>query len=211
MNSTDARRESRILAYVGHELRNPLTAAMLSVSVVREMVDDGDPRIPHLSQALNEMERVSGLLTSLLRFGRAGAPAMARMDLVRVVRAVEKRVHLERLTVIAPETLLMEGDQRLLEQAVENLVCNSTAAGAKSIEIMVDREPGEIILHIEDDGPGVPANLEERIFKPLVSGRGSTGLGLALAREVIEAHGGSLTLLPTSSGALFRISLPVTV
>ncbi len=209
MSRTDADRENRLLAYVGHELRNPLTAAMLSVSVVREMVDDGDPRMPHLSRALNEMERVSGLLTSLLRFGRAGTPTMEPMDLAQAVRAVERRVHPERLTVIAPETLLMEGDRKLLEQAVENLVCNSLAAGATSIEIMVDREPGEVILHIEDDGPGVPASLEDRIFKPLVSGRGSTGLGLAMAREVIEAHGGSLTLLPTNSGALFRISLPV--
>ena len=209
MSSTDADRDNRLLAYVGHELRNPLTAAMLSVSVVREMVDDGDPRIPHLSRALDEMERVSGLLTSLLKFGRAGAPNMEPMDLAQVVRAVEGRVHVEKLVVIAPETLPMEGDRTLLEQAVENLVCNSTAAGATSIEIMVDREPGEVILHIEDDGPGVPASLEDRIFKPLVSGRGSTGLGLAMAREVIEAHGGSLTLLPTNSGALFRISLPV--
>ena len=64
--------DRRLLAYVGHELRNPLAAAMMNISVVREMVDDGDPRRPRLSQALAELERVSDLLTSLLAFGRAG-------------------------------------------------------------------------------------------------------------------------------------------
>ena len=103
---------------------------------------------------------------------------------------------------------VMQGDGGLLEQAIENLMHNSVSAGATMVEIMVDCEPGELVLHVEDNGRGVPEDIGERIFDPMVSGRGSTGLGLAMAREIIEAHGGSLNLLPTSSGALFRISLP---
>lgn len=211
MSSTDADRDSRLLAYVGHELRNPLASAMLSVSVVVEMVDDGDPRMPHLHQALEELDRVSALLTSLLRFGRIGTATMGPVDLVQIVRSVEARVQAGSVAIIAPDSVPVQGDRMLLEQAVENLVRNSLAAGASSIEVMMDREPGEVILHIEDDGPGVPTDLEERIFTPRFSGRGSTGLGLAMAREVIEGHGGHLTLLPTRSGALFRISLPAAV
>ncbi len=209
MSRTGADTDHRLLAYVGHELRNPLAAAMMNISVVNEMVDEGDPRRPRLSQALADLERVSDLLTSLLAFGRVGVPELGPVDLAQVVRRVAERVCPDMSRVTAPtEPSFMQGDSRLLEQAVENLMRNSVAAGATMVEIMVDREPGEVVLHIEDNGRGVPEDLGERIFDPMVSGRGSTGLGLAMAREIIESHGGSLTLLPTSSGALFRISLP---
>ncbi len=210
MNRTDADRDRRLLAYVGHELRNPLAAAVVSISLVNELVDEGDPRRAHLSRALVELERVADLLTSLLAFGRAGAPEQRSAGLAQLVRRVAERVHPALVEIRAPtDEVFVQGDPRLLEQAVENLVRNSIAAGATLVEIMVDREPCEAVLHIEDNGPGVPTDLNDRIFMPMVSGRGSSGLGLAMAREIIEAHGGSLTLLPTNSGALFRISLPV--
>ncbi len=210
MNTTGADRDRRLLAYVGHELRNPLAAAVVSISLVNELVDEGDPRRAHLSRALLELERVSDLLTSLLAFGSAGAPDLRSVDLAQLVRCVAERIHPGAVEIRAPtDAVLVQGDRRLLEQAVENLVNNSIAAGATLVEIMVDCEPCEAVLHIEDNGPGVPTDLNNRIFTPTVSGRGSTGLGLAIAREMIEAHAGSLTLLPTSSGALFRISLPV--
>ncbi len=209
MSRAVADRDRRLLAYVGHQLRNPLAAAMVNISVVNEMVDEGDPRRPRLSQALADLERVADLLTSLLAFGRAGVPELRPVDLAQVVRRVAERVCPSTSRVTAPaDAAVMQGDGRLLEQAIENLMHNSVSAGATMVEIIVDREPGELVLHIEDNGRGVPADIGERIFDPMVSGRGSTGLGLAMAREIIEAHGGSLNLLPTSSGALFRISLP---
>ncbi len=209
MSRTEADRDCRLLAYVGHQLRNPLAAAMVNISVVNEMVDEGDPRRPRLSQALADLERVADLLTSLLAFGRVGVPELRPVDLAQVVRRVAERVCPRTSRVTAPAgRAVMQGDGRLLEQAIENLMHNSVSAGATMVEIIVDREPGELVLHIEDNGRGVPEDIGERIFDPMVSGRGSTGLGLAMAREIIEAHGGSLNLLPTSSGALFRISLP---
>lgn len=209
MKSVRTERDQRLLAYVGHELRNPLAGAMINISVVGEMLDEGDPRRPRIDQALRELERVADLLTSLLAFGRTGSPALGPMDLAAVVHGIAGRV--SQVTVTAPEGGVgMQGDRRLVEQAIENLVQNSLAAGATVVGIIVDREPGEVILHIEDDGRGVPGDLNELIFDPLVSGRGSTGLGLAMAREIVEGHGGSLTLLPARSGALFRISFPVT-
>lgn len=211
MNSTETERERRLLAYVGHELRNPLAGAMINISVVGEMLDEADPRRPRIDQAMRELDRVSELLTSLLTFGRTGSPALCPLDLAQVVRRVAGRVPDGSVTVTAPRGAVgMRGDPRLVEQAVDNLVQNSLAAGASQVEIIVDREPGEVILHIEDNGRGVPGDLNELIFNPLVSGRGSTGLGLAMAREIVEGHGGSLTLLPAQSGALFRISFPVT-
>lgn len=210
MSSTETERDRRLLAYVGHELRNPLAGAMINVSVVGEMLDEGDPRRPRIDQAMRELDRVSELLTSLLTFGRTGSPALCPLDLAQVVRRVAGRFAEGSVTVTAPEGAVgMQADPRLIEQAIENLVQNSVNAGASLVEIMLDREPGEVILHIEDDGRGVPGDLNELIFNPLVSGRGSTGLGLAMAREVVEGHGGSLTLLPAKSGALFRISFPV--
>jgi signal transduction histidine kinase len=62
---------------------------------------------------------------------------------------------------------------------------------------------------VADDGPGVPANIADRVFEPLVTSRpGGTGLGLALARRIAAAHGGSISLVPGGAGATFRLELP---
>jgi signal transduction histidine kinase len=72
---------------------------------------------------------------------------------------------------------------------------------------------GRVLLELRDEGPGVPAELRERLFEPFVTQgkKGGTGLGLAVARRFVEDHGGVLTLLPDGPGACFRLSLPLGV
>jgi signal transduction histidine kinase len=90
---------------------------------------------------------------------------------------------------------------------------NSVAACAPRAPRVVTRARrdggGPVVIEVADDGPGVPAAIAPRIFEPLVTGRtGGTGLGLALARRIVAAHGGSIALVPSSKGATFRIELP---
>ena len=113
----------------------------------------------------------------------------------------------ERLAQAA--TALTVGDPTLLERMLENRLENALSMGATRMDVYLSRETDSCVLHISDNGPGVAVNLREDLFDPNVSGRGSSGLGLALARDIVESHGGSITLLPSAVGAVFRVSLPV--
>jgi signal transduction histidine kinase len=78
-----------------------------------------------------------------------------------------------------------------------------------SIATRARRTSERVIIEVADDGPGVPRDIATTIFDPLVTARpGGTGLGLALARRIVAAHGGSITLVDAGPGATFRIELP---
>ncbi len=202
-------REHQLVALLGHELRNPLAAAMTSLAVVRELTDAADPRAAYLEMAQRDLGRLSTLLERCLEFARAGKPARAELDLHELAQGVAARRVAGRVTVAAEsERLQVLGDRALLERVLENLVDNALANGAAQVEVWLAHEDGAAVLHVADDGPGVPERLRDSIFEPLVSGRGSNGLGLWLVREIVRAHGGEIGLVPTTKGALFRLTLP---
>ena len=107
------------------------------------------------------------------------------------------------------------GDARLLERVVDNLVRNAIRHCAPDgrIELALASRGGRAVLRVRDDGAGVPASDRERIFR--AGERGSAprgegrGLGLAIARDIVRAHGGRLTLDAVGAGACFRLSLPL--
>ena len=97
---------------------------------------------------------------------------------------------------------------RLLHALYENAI-HASAPGRPRIATHADRVGDRIVIEVADDGPGVPAQIADALFEPLVTARqGGTGLGLALARRITDAHGGSIALLRSSKGATFRIELP---
>ena len=201
----------RLADILGHELRNPLASAVASVSVSLEMSDAGDPRATYLEQAMSDLERVSTLLSSYLDYGRSGSLHATEFDLVGVVSTLCERyqAHSGKVHFESPlEVACLRGDPVLLERLIENLVENSLALGATEVELFLEREADEIVLQVTDNGPGVSRELAETLFEPFVSGHSSTGLGLAIVKDVIEMHGGAITLVPTAIGAMFRISLP---
>jgi signal transduction histidine kinase len=117
------------------------------------------------------------------------------------------------IQIESPTRLSVEADPDQLRQALLNLVKNAVQATPEPGHVMVrlekDEESARVI--VEDDGPGVPPGMEEQIFDPFVSTKKhGTGLGLALARRVSEAHGGNLILLPTpigKTGARFQFEI----
>lgn len=207
----ETHRQERLVAALGHELRNPLAAALTGVSLVREMVDAGDPREPILSRAVADLERVGRLVASFLDFSRArGSHDRSPLDLVDVAQTVARRYG-EVVRIVAHDPAPAAGDAALLERVVENLVENALGMGATAIEVRVSAGDGEACLDVRDNGPGVADDMRERLFEPSVSGRGSSGLGLAIAADVVAAHGGRITLRssPPGSGAVFRVALPL--
>lgn len=217
---------SAALKGLAHELRNPLAglkgAAQLLARRAQQRVDNDDER-ELISLIEAETERLNGLLEQLLSPApqRPHAPINIHAVLERVLRLAETEggwsVRLQRdYDPSIPELL---GDADRLTQAVWNLVRNAIQAGAASVTLRTRVEHGSRIhdhLHamalrveIIDDGRGVPDELAEHLFLPLVSGRAEgTGLGLALAQQVAREHRGSLSYRSRPGHTVFTLLLP---
>ena len=104
-------------------------------------------------------------------------------------------------------------DPALIGRVLDNLLTNAIrhAPSGGSVTLAGERGLGLLTLTVEDTGPGVPPEMQDRLFEPFVTGRpDGTGLGLAIARELVEAHGGRLVLRPPTpgSGTVFALTLP---
>ncbi len=117
---------------------------------------------------------------------------------------------------VLPVGVEVRAHQGLFARVLHALYDNALHASAPRVPTITTRayleSEGEVIVEVADDGPGVPAEIAGRIFEPLVSGRpGGSGLGLALARRIVHAHGGNLSLVEGGAhaeGAVFRVELP---
>jgi signal transduction histidine kinase len=185
------------LRVVAHELRSPVAALMALADAApalrgpaerRRLLDLAVAAGRDIERILSDPELLS-LRPVLVDVG--GLVAGLAAD--RVVVAVEGR----------PEA---RADATRLRQAIANLVANGLRHGMR-VAIQVAEKDGEVVVEVTDDGPGVSPGLDP--FARGMSGAGSSGLGLWLARAIAEAHGGSLVLLPgTEPGARFRLALP---
>jgi len=211
---------------LAHELRNPLAglkgAAQLLARRAAARDDDDSRELTALIQS--EVERLAGLLDRLLSPAppRPHAPLNIHAVLERVLRLAENdagwAVRLVR--DYDPSLPELEGDEDRLVQAVWNLVRNAIEAGAANVALRTRAEHGVRIgdaahalalrLEIVDDGRGVPEELAEQVFLPLVSGRAEgSGLGLALAQQVAREHGGSLAFRSRPGHTVFTLLLPL--
>ena len=209
MSAVDHKDQRRLCGVLGHELRNPLASAVANATVAAGMTDSADPRQEFLQRVVTDLGRLSTLLDSYLAWSVAGRVSRREVALAPLLRAAAGRCRVP-VAVDAPDgDLDVAGDPELLSRAFENLLENAAAAGARSIEVLCVTECSDAVVYVSDDGPGVPHEVQERLFEPFVSGRGGSGLGLSVTRDVLEAHEGRIGLLPSESGARFRVALPL--
>jgi signal transduction histidine kinase len=207
-----------VLATIGHEIRNPLAAALANVECLREAVlapmSDEDLRgtIDDTVIALRRIQDVMAAVSSLVK----GAPPMLeKVELWHVAeRAVASvRPHDTRIEIAGERSIRGWGNGALLEQVVANLVQNALDATQgqerRHVLVRVYASAGEARVSVRDNGPGVPAALRQRIFEPFFTTKGErgTGLGLVLVRHAVSRMGGTLSLGPSEHGAVFRIRL----
>src|SRR5690348_6527602 len=231
MSSRDAT-EARLRQFVAdasHELRTPL--ATIRAHAEYAVSADGPPS-PPVSEALGRIttatDRMSRLVTDLLLLARldAGRPlAREPVDLTRLVldAVADARAagpaHRWRLTL--PEDLVtVPGDAERLHQVLANLLTNARTHTPPGTTVATTLSPGPAVVEvtIRDDGPGIPADLQEDLFDRFTRGdasrtreHGSTGLGLAIAHGIAAAHDGTLTVTSApGQGAEFRLRLPAT-
>jgi two-component system NtrC family sensor kinase len=221
----------RLAATVAHEVNNPLfgmlTYARLTLKDAAKLPPDSPARdrmIDNLRIIERESRRCGELMQNLLAFARQSPPNRALMDLrVAVERAAALVAHKLDLAEIkleldlAPDLPKIHGDAAQLQQVLVVLLVNAAEALGRggSIRISTRALPhGEGVgLSVADDGPGIPPELHQKIFEPFFSTKDEqhrTGLGLAVARGIVERHGGTITLNSTpGAGAEFVIQLPL--
>jgi signal transduction histidine kinase len=203
------------VARINHDLRNALSTAALASDRLSGIADPEVQRVtPKLYQAI---DRAIALCTQTLDFVRDIKPTlrMAAFALGGAVAEVETELvdaKGEPLPVhCRGGGLIVEADRSQFLRVLSNLAHNAAQAGARRIEVEASRSGDRLFIDVGDDGAGIPAAMQDQLFKPFAAtGRhGGSGLGLAIAREIVRAHGGDLTLAATGpGGSVFRIDLP---
>jgi signal transduction histidine kinase len=206
---------------VSHETRNLITAISGFAQVARERANDPEAGLRLVARIEQQASRCIELLDRHLELARIDAGAPEPVDLRTIVETVAETIGhqlgLQRvdLSVDVPDGLpAVRGRRGELQQVVLNLAINAMHAmpAGGRIEISAVHRTGEIELVVADSGPGIAAELREKIFEPFFTTKRDkgTGLGLALCRQIVVAHGGTLELdHAVASGARFVVRLPV--
>ena len=208
-----------VLATIGHEIQNPLAAALASVECLREpeiarRLDEDDrlAAVDDVAIALRRIRDVMGAVTTLVK---GTTPDLSRLSLWECAeRAVDalRSPHV-RIEIAGDEQVRGFANGALLEQVIVNLVQNAidatAACDSPQILVRVYRAGVEARISIRDNGPGVPVEHRQRIFEPFFTTKGErgTGLGLVLVHHAVGRMGGVVTLGPTRAGAVFRVRL----
>ena len=201
---------------VAHEVRNPLGVITACVTVLERQGADAAT----LAEIRAQVDRAARFSDELLEYGRP-APLRRRnvevADIAEVAASEVQRALGAAIEVHVDGRASLNADYAALVRLFGVLIENATLAGATTLWIQVKREPSGITVQVDDDGPGVPDAIAEKLFTAFVSGRGrsgprpGTGLGLSIARGIAERHAGTLTLAGRSlqGGARFTLTIPV--
>ena len=226
---------SQLTSMVAHEVRNPLQSLSLLATLARTEQDPAE-RDSLLTSIETEIHVLEGVVQRFLRSSGPLQISRVPADLVEVVQKAmgvagpQARTRNVTLEVVTPTRLASQMDASLVRRAMENLLLNAIefsgkenaaregapkdalapGAGGK-VRVEVTRRGREAVVIVDDNGPGVPKQERDRVFKAYYSSKaGGTGLGLALVKQVFEAHGGSIRCEDSPlGGARFAAILPI--
>ncbi len=218
-----------LAARLAHEIKNPMTAIRTFIQMLPDKFDDTEFRGTFHKIALEETERVNGLITELLDLVNTEESHFEQTDLhgliekmVMLISPQSKAHRIEVATLLSRDIGEVTLDAKKMKQAILNLLTNAveTTPDRGKVEILTslaNPDNGQRVVEIEirDNGPGIPAEIEEKIFDPYFSTKHKstlhkgTGLGLFIAHQNVQAHAGTLEInRDYFGGAAFRISIP---
>jgi len=218
-------REQTALAHLGemaaviaHEVKNPLAGIRGAVQVIggRLPADSVDAKM--MKEIVSRIDSLDAMMKDLLLFARPPKPKRLPVDIVPLVQATAdllgrdeeaKRVDI-RVGGAAPP---VNADPEMLKMVVQNLLINSLHAvqGNGRIEVAIDTHESWLRIAVADDGPGIPAEIREKIFTPFFTTKArGTGLGLPTVKRFIDAHDGRITIdTPPAGGTTVTVQLPL--
>lgn len=219
---TTGLRLSESLRGFAHEVKGPLAGVRGAAQLLRRHLEAPD-QIELAELIMSEVDRVAALSDRLLRAG--AKPRLARANIHEALERVAALIAAEPSAPgvrrdYDPSLPAINADNDRLQQALLNLARNAVEAGAETLTLRTRAEHAARIgertlrlalrIDVADDGRGVPADLAETLFEPLVSGRSDgSGLGLAIAREIAREHGGELGYASRPGATVFTLLLPV--
>jgi two-component system sensor kinase FixL len=216
-----------LAASLAHELNQPLTAILSNAQAARHLLATNDPPLPELKDILQDIvdddNRAGAVINRMRELVNKHATEHALVDINDVVQVTTKLVASDSIVrevsiglELAPDIPMVEGDRVQLQQVLLNLLLNSLDATSRS-----DRFPHKVVIRtdssdrhlvhvaVRDNGPGLPAETEQRIFEPFFTTKGSgMGMGLSIARSIVESHGGRIWATSDVCGAEFHFVLP---
>jgi signal transduction histidine kinase len=213
---------------IAHEVKQPLTSVISNGNYCLRQLADSSPNLNEVRAAIQEIidagNRANSIISRVRSLLMKEPAEWAPVDVNEVIRDVLQFLHAEadqnRIDIqlqLAEQLSPVRADRMQLQQAFVNVMMNSieamrsTPGRHRAIFVETGRSPEGIFIEIRDLGPGVLTTRSERIFEPLFTTRtDGLGLGLPISRSIAEAHGGSLSVIPATDGAVFQFILPIT-
>ena len=200
---------SEMLSGISHDLRTPLTRMKLQIAFIK------DKELANkLTEDIDEMEK---MLNEYLQFTKSTFSEKNEIfDLSMLINDVVKKYNNQNISTKLSPKILMNGRKNLIVRCINNLISNSIKYGDK-VNIELTKNNNNLFIKIDDNGPGIPENEYENVFKPFykidkgrADSKASVGLGLSIASDIIRSHGGNIKLEKSSMNGLgVKIFLPV--
>jgi signal transduction histidine kinase len=206
-----------IAAELAHELGNVLQIVAGSAYVARSLAERGDAAgcLPHLAKAERNARTAQELVEDVMALARGDALQAEPTEVARLLAEARRDMPPDAAHWVDEVVPGLEArvQRRLVARVLHALYDNAVHASAPRAPTITTRgylDGDAVVLEVADDGPGVPREIADRLFEPFVRGpHGGSGLGLALARRIVQAHGGLLSLVPSEEGgAVFRARMP---
>jgi signal transduction histidine kinase len=210
----------KVVAGVAHEIRNPLNALSLTLQLLERRVRKGHATGDEAREAILEVERLERILSRLLAFGRPEMENRHVQDieplLDRALRVVDDHSRRKHVTVrlseaSRPAALQADVDALAIEQVLINLFLNAIDASPEGsvVNVRVADESDGVRIDVQDKGLAIPDGVRDHIFDPYFTTKeNGTGLGLAVSREIVCHHGGTIDFESNGSGTTFTLKLP---
>jgi len=208
-----------MLSGIAHEVRNPLGGMALFAGLLKEELGEQPTALKHLEKISTELDYLSRVVNDFLDFARERPLELEDMDPRAEFEQVEhlsaselQRARVTLRTEVAPEVQQVQWDRERMRRALLNLVRNAIQASEAGGEVVIclERDGGQLVLQVSDSGCGIPRKRQNQIFEPFYTSRQQgTGLGLALVKKIIDAHGGTISFTTQADeGTTFTLRFP---
>ena len=216
-----------LAAAIAHEVNQPLTAIVTNANFSLRQLKGSSPNLDELRTAITEIvndgTRASAVISRIRGLLVKGSPRRTELDINEIIQEVItllrnelKRSRIQLRTELAANLPRVQGDAVQLQQVLINLIMNAVEVMRLSTEqprkllIRSAKNSDGIFVQVQDSGPGIKPELADDIFEPFFTTKAEgIGMGLAISRSIIESHGGQLSLVSASQGALFQFTLPI--